>query len=236
MRFKGSATPARVPPGDRRAAWVTDATEVRDGRRTRRESVRASLCDALLELVEQMPFKDILVDDLARAAGIKRSAFYVYFSDKQDLLVATAADTAEALYREADRWWHGEGPPEERLIEAITGMAELYERHASLLRAATEVSTYDDEVRVFWRGIVERFIEATAAHLRGERSRGRVPPALEPQSTAESLVWMAERCCYIYLASGERSAHELVGLLGATWTAALYPAPARRGEGRDRER
>ena len=115
-------------------------------------------------------------------------------------------------------------------------MAELYERHASLLRAATEVSTYDDEVRVFWRGIVERFIEATAAHLRGERSRGRVPRALEPQSTAESLVWMAERCCYIYLASGERSAHELVGLLGATWTAALYPAPARRGEGRDRER
>ncbi len=75
VRFKGSATPARVPPGDRRAAWVTDATEVRDGRRTRRESVRASLCDALLELVEQMPFKDILVDDLARAAGIKRSAF-----------------------------------------------------------------------------------------------------------------------------------------------------------------
>ena len=77
-------------------------------------------------------------------------------------------------------------------------MAELYERHASLLRAATEVSTYDDEVRVFWRGIVERFIEATAADLRGERSRGGVPRGLEPQSTAESLVWMAERCCYVY--------------------------------------
>ena len=218
---------------------MSDATEVRDGRRARRESVRASLCDALLDLVEQTPFKDISIDDVTRAAGIKRSAFYVYFSDKQDLLVATASETAEALYREADRWWHGEGPPEKRLIEAITGMAELYERHGSLLRAATEVSTYDDEVRVFWRGIVERFVEATAAHLRSERSHGRVPRELEPQATAESLVWMAERCCYIYLASGERSARELVESLGATWTAALYPAPSRRGDvppghGRDR--
>jgi len=99
-------------------------------------------------------------------------------------------------------------------------MAELYERHASLLRAATEVSTYDDEVRVFWRGNVERFIEATAADLRGERSRGGCRAVSSPSRPP----------------SGERSAHELVGLLGATWTAALYPAPARRGEGRDRER
>lgn len=217
-------------------AGVSDATEVRDGRRARRESVRAALCDALLDLVEQMPFKEISIDDVTTAAGIKRSAFYVYFSDKQDLLVATAAETAEALYREADRWWHGEGPPEERLIAALTGMAELYARHASLLRAATEVSTYDEEVRLFWRGIIERFVEATANHLRDEQAARRIPRALEPQSTAESLVWMAERCCYIYLASGERSARELVESLGATWTAALYPATGRRGDGRGRQR
>ena len=211
---------------------MTDTTEIREGRRARRESVRAALCNALLDLVEQTPFKEISVDDVARAAGIKRSAFYVYFSDKQDLLVATAEETAEALYREANRWWHGEGPPEQRLIDALTGMAELYERHRGLLRAATEVSTYDDEVRLFWRGIVERFIAATEAHLDGERMRGRVPRVLEPRATAESLVWMAERCCYVYLASGERSARDLVGSLGATWTAALYPGLAGRGEGR----
>jgi TetR/AcrR family transcriptional regulator, ethionamide resistance regulator len=210
---------------------VSDATDVRDGRRARRESVRAALCDALLDLLEETPFKDISVDDVARAAGIKRSAFYVYFSDKQELLVATTAETAEALYREADRWWHGKGRPEERLTEAIAGMTSLYERHGSLLRAATEVATYDDELRLFWRGIVERFIEATEAHLRDEQAAGRVPRALEARATAESLVWMAERCCYIYLASGDRSARELVESLGATWTAALYPAAAR-GNGR----
>jgi AcrR family transcriptional regulator len=212
---------------------VTDVTDTHQGRRARRESVRLALRDALLELVEETPFKDISVDDLARAAGITRSGFYVYFSDKHDLLVAAAAETADVLYREADRWWHGSGAPEERLTEALAGIAELYERHAALLRVASEVSTYDEEVGVFWRGIVERFIDATATHLRAEQATGRVPRALDARATAESLVWMAERCCYVYLASGERTASELVRTLGATWAAVLYPAPsAGRGEGR----
>ena len=202
-----------------------------EDRRTRRETVRAALCQALLELVETTPFKDVSVDDIAVAAGIKRSAFYFYFADKRELLVATATETVEALYREADRWWHGHGPPERRLEEALRGMAGLYERHAGLLRAATEVSTYDDEVRVFWRELIERFIEATTAHLDSEQRAGRVPPSLDPRATAESLVWMAERCCYVYLARGERSAADLVSSLSATWAAALYPGSARPGRG-----
>jgi AcrR family transcriptional regulator len=203
-------------------------TQAAEDRRTRRETVRAALCRALLELLETTAFKDVSVDDIAVAAGIKRSAFYFYFRDKQDLLVATAADTAEALYAEADRWWHGHGPPERRLQEALRGIAGLYERHAALLRAATEVSTYDDEVRVFWRELIERFIEGTATHLESEERAGRVPASLDPRATAESLVWMAERCCYIYLARGERTAAELVESLSATWSAALYEGAEER--------
>jgi AcrR family transcriptional regulator len=220
---------------DRRAAPETAGA---DEPRTRRETVRAALMVALLELVEDTPFKDVSVDDIAVAAGIKRSAFYFYFRDKQELLVAAAAETADALYAEADRWWHGHGPPERRLREALRGMAELYERHAGLLRAATEVSTYDDEVRTFWRALIERFIEATATHLESERRAGRVPRSLDPRPTAESLVWMAERCCYVYLARGERTAAELVDSLSAIWAAALYPQSApgagdRRGRWRN---
>jgi AcrR family transcriptional regulator len=205
---------------------MIEATEQRLEGRTRRETVRASLCKALLDLVEHTPFKDVSVDDIAVAAGIKRSAFYFYFSDKQELLVATATDTAEALMREADRWWHGHGPSEERLVEALRGMAELYERHAALLRVATEVSTYDEEVRRFWRQLVERFIEATATHLHREQKAGAVPRSLEPRATAESLVWMAERSCYVYIARGERSGQDLVESLSAVWTAVLYPSTA----------
>jgi len=209
-------------------------TQAAEDRRSRRETVRAALSRALLELVEETPFKDISVDEIAAAAGIKRSAFYFYFRDKQELLVAAASETAEALYAEADRWWHGQGPPERRLEEALRGMATLYERHAGLLRAATEVSTYDDEVRVFWRDVIERFIEATATHLEREQEAARVPRTLDARATAESLVWMAERCCYVYLARRDRTAGELVESLSATWAAALYAGSGgpRRATGR----
>ncbi len=190
--------------------------------------MRTALSDALIELVEEPAFKDISVDDVARAAGITRSAFYLYFRDKHELLAAAAAGLAQALHDEADRWWHGRGRPERRLREALGGVAALYERHTGLLRAIIEVSGYDDEIRLFWREVVERFVDATTEELRAERRAGRVPRELEPQATAETLVWMVERCCYVYLAHGERSVPELVDALTATWCAALYPAAPQR--------
>jgi AcrR family transcriptional regulator len=207
---------------------VPDGTDTRDERRARREGVRTALSDALIELVEETAFKDISVDDVARAAGITRSAFYLYFRDKHELLIAAAAGAAQALYDEADRWRNGRGRPERRLREALAGVAAVYERHTGLLRAIIEVSGYDDEMRLFWRELVGRFVDATTEHLRTEQRAGRVPRELEPQATAETLVWMVERCCYVYLARGERSVPELVEALTATWCAALYPAALRR--------
>jgi len=41
--------------------------------------------------------------------------------------------------------------------------------------------------------------------------------------TAEALVWIAERCCYIYLGRRERTPEEVVAAVAPVWTAALYP-------------
>lgn len=215
--------------------------ETRESSASRRDSVRAALVDALLALVRETPFKDLSVDEIARAAGITRSAFYLYFADRRELLVAAAAQATEELYGEADRWWHGSGAPEARLRSALEGVVGLYERHASLLRVVTEVATYDEEVRAFWRRVVERFIAATADYLVRERRAGRLSRDLEPNPTAESLVWMLERSCYVYLAGGERTGRELVDSLTTAWMAALYlradfePRGGRKREG-DRPR
>ena len=181
--------------------------------------------EATLALGEETSFKDLTVDEIARATGITRSAFYLYFRDKHELLMEATGEVADELYREADRWWHGDGEPEALIHEALTGVTTAYARHASLLRIATEVATYDDELRRFWLDLVERFITATADHLRREQTAGRVRP-LQPRETAEALVWMVERCCYVYLAEGERDPGELVEALTGIWLNALY---GRRG-------
>ncbi|MGH2957778.1 MAG: TetR/AcrR family transcriptional regulator, partial [Solirubrobacterales bacterium] len=180
------------------------AAERRSSRRERRERTRTEVIGAALELAEGAPFRDLTVDQIAKTAGLSRSAFYTHFHDKHELLLAAVEEVAEELYEMADRWWHGEGPPAERVWDAIEGVVKVYADQANLLRIATEVSTYDEEVREVWIAIAERFIEATAAHIRSEQGADLIPESLRARPTAEALVWMVERCCYIYLGRGER--------------------------------
>lgn len=214
-------TPSRkTPPRPRERSPVAAST--RTGRRKRRESVRSALRTAALELARDAPFKDLTVEQIARAAGLTRSAFYFYFEDKHDLLLRATEEVAESLYHEADRLWHGEGAPDQRVRAALDGVLSVYAREGDLLRVVVEVSSYEREVANFWRTLIERFVRATADHLRAEQEAGRAAP-LDADSTAEQLVWMVERCCYVYLASGERSPAELADSLTRTWIAALYP-------------
>lgn len=201
---------------------MATATEQRRSRRLRREQAREAFVRAAIELVEDAPFKDVTVDEIARAAGASRPAFYIHFQDKQELLLAAVEEVSAELYAEADRWWHGEGDPAELVRNALRGVVGVWAQHASLLRVATEVSTYDEEVRTVWIELVGRFIDATAEHIATEQGRGRIARSLDPRSTAEALVWMAERCGYIYIARGDRSPDEVTDSLAAVWTAALY--------------
>jgi TetR/AcrR family transcriptional regulator, ethionamide resistance regulator len=199
------------------------ATGARSSRRRRRDEVRAEVIRSALQLAERGPFRDLTVDEIASSAGLSRSAFYTHFRDKNDLLLGAVEEIADELYRMADRWWHGEGPPADQVRAAIEGVVSVYAKHAGVLRVATEVSTYDEDVRELWLAIVKRFIDATAEHIYAEQAGGLIPATLDPEATAEGLVWMAERCNYIYLGRGERKPAEVVRALAPVWTAALYP-------------
>ncbi|MGA9372225.1 MAG: TetR/AcrR family transcriptional regulator [Solirubrobacterales bacterium] len=183
-----------------------------------------------LRLAGKGSYRDLSVDEIARSAGISRSAFYTHFQDKQELLLVAVGEVSERLYEMADRWWHGVGPPAERVRRAIEGVVSVYAAEAGLLRIATEVSTYDEEVRELWLDIAERFIEATADHVRSEQDVGLIPRTLDPRTTAESLFWMAERSCYTYLGRGERSPKQVTEGLSPVWVAALYPGVIPAGQ------
>jgi TetR/AcrR family transcriptional regulator, ethionamide resistance regulator len=191
-------------------------------RRRSRAEVQLAVRDALVELLRESSFKDITVDELARAAGISRTAFYFYYRDKNEVLMAAAEETSAEVYAEADRWWHGEGPPAELVRVALEGIAEVYLQHAGILRAAVEATTYDEEFKDYYTALIQRFVTATADHLRRELAAGRLRP-LDPDAVAEALVWMAERCNYAFLLLEGRTTNEVVAPLTTIWVHALYP-------------
>jgi TetR/AcrR family transcriptional regulator, ethionamide resistance regulator len=196
-------------------------------RRTRTE-VQAAVRAALVELLGERPFKDVTIDELARRAGLSRTAFYFYYPDKSEVLKEAAVDAAGEIYAEADRWWHGEGPPEQLVREALDGIAGVYSRHGAMLRASVEATTYDYEFREFYESLIQRFVIATADHLKREQAAGRARP-LEPDIVAEGLVWMVERCAYVFFLIEQRSVSEMMDPLTGIWLNAIYPDEILKG-------
>jgi TetR/AcrR family transcriptional regulator, ethionamide resistance regulator len=197
-------------------------------RRRTREEVQGAVREALVKLLAERPFKDVTIDELARRAGLSRTAFYFYYPDKNEVLKEAAETAAAEIYAEADRWWHGSGPPEQLVREALEGIANVYCAHGDMLRAALEVTTYDDEFRVFYWSLIRRFVNATAEHLRRELDAGR-GRRLDIEVVAESLVWMAERCANAFFLTEGRPKSEVIEPLTSIWVHALYPDAQLRG-------
>jgi AcrR family transcriptional regulator len=195
------------------------------GRRRNRNEVEAAVREALLRLLSQgIPFKNLTVDELARAAGLSRTAFYFYFPGKEEALMSAASEVTQELYDRADSWWHGEGPPDQLVRAALEGILHVYVEHAALLRTAVEVAGYNAEFEKFYLALLDRFVQATAEHLRREQAAGRLRP-LDCDVVAEELVWQAERCNHVLIKQG-RSPEELVTSLTRVWVHALYPDDA----------
>lgn len=58
---------------------------------------RQALVDAAWRCAAVQGFRDLTVDDVCAAAGASKGAFYGYFTQKQDLLLALLEDDAAAL-------------------------------------------------------------------------------------------------------------------------------------------
>ena len=142
-------------------------------------------------------------------------------------------DVTEQLFAQADVWFSGAASPSAEIRTALASIAALYDEHGVLLRAIVEVSTYDEEVARFWRGLIGRFVEATARRIEGEQAAGeaRAGPAAGDRVRA---VWMTERTFYQRLVQEHAArADELVerarAASGCAPSTAAERAPAAYG-------
>ena len=191
----------------------------------KRAAVQAAVLAATEALLaEGASYADLNIERIATRAGISRTAFYFYFRDKRELLMRLTEDVNEQLYQQADIWFSGAGAPEREIREALTNIAVLYREHGVLLRAIVEVSTYDDEVAQFWRGLVGRFVDASRRRIEAEQEVG-LSVARGAQATAFALCWMTERTMYQHLVQGgPMTADEMVEALVGIWLHSVYGA------------
>lgn len=89
-----------------------------------RQERRQALIEAAWRCASRKGFQATTVDDVCAEAGVSKGAFYVYFEQKQDLLLALLEDDAQFFERLIDRLSTNGGSAVQRLRTYARSVAE----------------------------------------------------------------------------------------------------------------
>jgi len=201
---------------------VVSGTDTQARKRQRRGEVEARLREAITTLAAESTFRDLRVEEIAAAAGLSRSAFYFYYPGKLELLLDATQRVSEQLFEQADRWYSGSGDSKVLIVEVLRDNASTWAQHADLLRMATEVASYDEEISVYWRGLVDRFVRGVAGRVRRDQEAGLVSADIDPESCAEILVYANEAYFLRNVAWDGGSPEDAARALAPIWLRTLY--------------
>src|SRR3954447_8216913 len=191
-------------------------------RRRRRSPAEAEreILDSVERFLRERPLRELTIDEVMAGTGLSRPAFYVYFRDRHDLVLRLIGEIGSELFEMADKWLKGGD-----LRGGVEGVVAVYARHGPVLRAISDAAVDDPDVERAYHSLVQRFIDATAEHIRVEQRGGRAE-GMTARRTAAALVWMNERYLSMYLGGSGNSKpvkpREVADTLHQIWTRTLY--------------
>jgi TetR/AcrR family transcriptional regulator, ethionamide resistance regulator len=191
-------------------------------RRRRRSPAEAEreILGAAERFLRERPLRELTIDEVMAATGLSRPAFYVYFRDRHDLVLRLISEIGSELFEMADKWLKGGD-----LRAGVEGVVAVYAKHGPVLRAISDAAVDDPDVEAAYHGLVQRFIDATADHIRAEQRGGRAE-GMTARRTAAALVWMNERYLSMCLGGGNSTRQlkprEVADTLHQIWTRTLY--------------
>jgi AcrR family transcriptional regulator len=162
------------------------------GRRTMRK-----LLDAAMVAFDRRGYHATRVNDVVEIAKTSHGTFYLYFSNKEDLLralVAEAAGEAQTLYDALSTLpARGEAPDWEDVHGWIKAYSELWIRYAPLFRAWTDLATIDPELLDLIRSTFTSLSGALAKQI-GPDSSGHI---IDPDAAGLATLAMLDRFHYL---------------------------------------
>ncbi len=183
------------------------------------------IMSAFEELLATRSFHDLSVDDVARAAGLSRSAFYFYFASKEAVLLslferiideaqAARGDTVAALRDD----------PQSAIRAALRAFHDAFRTHRAVTLAGADAWASSAEVRALWGRAMEQWVAEAATLIEFERERGAAPAGLPARDLATALVWMNERVLHTTFAGQQPAVDEdgALDVLVGVWLRAIY--------------
>ena len=200
------------------------------GRKTMRK-----LLDAAMVVFAKRGYHAARVDDIVKVARTSHGTFYLYFSNKEDLLYALVTEAGEVV-ASLDAGLGPVGPGDEGWRELRAWMEEFsaaWRRYAPVLRAWTDLVMSD--------AVLTEQGQAATGGVAGTLAR-RIEEAgpvkgVEPHAAAEAVIAMVDRFHYLREFAGEPIDSSAIDTLTTMVHRALFgggdpPVAGRRGRGR----
>ena len=162
------------------------------GKRTMRK-----LLDAAMVAFDRRGYHATRVNDVVEIAKTSHGTFYLYFSNKEDLLRALVNEAAtevqhlyDALAADPEQGGH---PQWDDVHSWIRAYSELWIRYAPLFRVWTDLATIDPELIDVIRQTFKVMSDALAQHI-GPDSSGHI---LDPEAAGLAVLAMLDRFHYL---------------------------------------
>ncbi|BBY64158.1 TetR/AcrR family transcriptional regulator [Mycolicibacterium helvum] len=200
-------------------------TRVRGRRATRPsgDDREAAILRTLEDMLEQRPFTEISVDDLAKGAGLSRPTFYFYFASKDAVLVRlfARAMTASGAEQQPDTVTEH---PQQGWHAGIHAFFDSLRPHRAVVLAGLTAMAANSELRDMWTTFMTGWIDYTAGLITKERERGAAPDTIPAHDLATALNLMNERVVFAAQGSQEPTLPEHAALeaLAHIWIASIY--------------
>lgn len=157
---------------------------------------RQLLIDAALGLIWTNSYGSISVDDICKAAGVKKGSFYHFFPSKVDLAVAAMDHSYHEVKPLYDTIFSPETPPLERfrrlaevVMEKQTETLEKYGRVCGCpdTSLSCEMAGLEERIRVKFDELARRKKRYYENALRDLMAEGQIPPDTDVKIKADEI-------------------------------------------------
>lgn len=177
------------------------------------------------KLLEQRPFAEISVDDLAKGAGLSRPTFYFYFPSKDAVLLTLF----ERVMTEADAAFDGlieklRTDREGTTRTVINVFFETFHSRPGVALACNAVGQTNPEIRQVWTTFMQKWVDTVADLIEAERARGAAPVTLPARDLSTALNLMNQRVFFASYADEQPSvpAATVLDTLVHIWISSIW--------------
>jgi AcrR family transcriptional regulator len=134
------------------------------------------------------PFSALSMQRIADEAGVARSTVYLYFKEKNALLLRLTAGLKDGSYERMSSWTPDQPDALDRLAGTLLEVIRYYRERAHILRATEELAGQDTRVGRFWDEELDPFQKLSQSWIERAVAEGKTAADIDPSTASRVIV------------------------------------------------